>query len=201
MSIYSRETLERVANERYAECEAIIIEMSDIVKTVRPDFSTDIALGQYDLILQACLLNAAVSDGEFLPEEKSFIIEIAKHADIVPLLNNALKSQRKEPIDWNTIDDLDKDSMKNLAMVAGVVVKSYAREFVEIFAVVDKVVEEKSYFDLIYKATGLILVCVMGIDGDDLKGENALSEATAGLKMFNTLVKNRWEEILNEKKK
>ena len=52
-------------------------------------------------------------------------------------------------------------------------------------------------YDLIFKETGALLAVLAGIDGDDMKGEQALIETKKGLITFIRLVKNRWNEILN----
>lgn len=195
MKVYSSETLRAVAFQRYAECEAIIIEMSNIIKTVRPDFSTDVALGQYDVILQACMLSSAMQDGGLLAQEKGLIVDIARHTDILPLINDALKL--REPFDWDGLDELDEYTKNELLDTAYRVARDYADEFVDFFAVVDKVISEKSYYDLIFKETGALLAVLAGIDEDDMEGEQALIETKKGLITFIRLVKNRWNEILN----
>ncbi len=198
MSSYSYERLYKRAREKYDVCESIIIEMADLIKRVRPEFSTDVALAQFDLILQACMLNSALNDGDFVPLEKDFIVDIVKHTDIIPLINEALVAQGVGKIDWKTISSFSAETMKKASVLAAMIVKPYAEEFVDNFAIVDKAVKVKNYGELLRAQAELILLSLVGIDGDKIQSKKARGEASAGAKMYNLLVNKRWKKIISE---
>ena len=199
MSIFSFERYVAKAKESYNECEAIIIEMANIIKSVHPTFSTDIALGQFDLVLQACLLSTAVADGEFLKSERCYILEIARHTDILTLVNKEGRAKNEEwqDIAWTDLESFNEESLKRLSAIASCVVKDYANEFVQYFATVDKVIEGKDYKTLLFNSAGMIIAVMSGVDGDDLEDELPRIETAAGVRTYMTLIDKPWQEVLH----
>ena len=198
MAKFTQEQLTQIASNSYAECVEIVKEMGALVQTVQEDFSIEIALRQFDLILQATLLNAAVANDELADCELDFVGGIAQYSDILPVVNAAIKEQEPswEPIGWGDLLDLETDTLKKFALIAGACVEKYAEEFVSFFAVVDKVIEEKDYMDLLFAAVTKIAIAISGYDGDDLESEISDYESLAALAMYATLVNDRWKAIV-----
>lgn len=200
MAKYSQEQIESFVCQKYAECIEIVEEMGTLVQSVQPDFSTDIALRQFDVILQATLLNAAVIDGSFEDCELHFIGGIAKYSDLMPLVNAELTKQDSSwpGLTWNQINQLDPETKKHFAAVAAAVVDKYAEEFVSFFAIVDKVITEKDYMNLLYELVALIIVGFVGYDGDDNESEKANNEGSFALAIFEELVIKKWKAAIEE---
>lgn len=198
MAKFTQEQLTRIASNNYAECVEIIKEMGALVQTVQEDFSIEIALRQFDLILQATLLNAAVANDELADCELDFVGGIAQYSDILPVVNAAIQEHDStwQPIGWGDLMDLDSETLKKFAVIAGACVEKYAEEFVSFFAVVDKVIEEKDYMDILYSAVTKIAIAISGYDGDDLDTEASDYESLSALAMYSTLVNEKWKAIV-----
>lgn len=200
MAQYSAEQLFGLAQAKYDECEAIINEISTIVKGVQEDFDPKVAMICFDLIIQACLLNASVQDGELEHNEKVFVQNITKHGDLLSLVNSALKEHDAEWIDveWDDIGQFQAETQQQFAQISAAVVDPYAETFAGIFGIVDKVVTEKDYMNLLYDAVGTMFVALAGIDGDDIDTDVAREEGCLAFAIYDTMVNDKWKKAMEQ---
>ncbi|MBQ3589240.1 MAG: hypothetical protein II980_02195 [Clostridia bacterium] len=198
MASYSPEQIFALAQDNYAQCETIIKDISAALKAnVNPDFDENVFLGMFDIIIQSCLLNAAVKDGELEHNEIVFLTNITKHADIIPFINEEMKKQYPDwpDLTWEIIPQLEAETQQNVGYASVAVVEPYAKAFVEIFATVDKILTEVDLLDELTQKVGILLVGLTGIDGDDIESGVATDEGSIAFATFNLLVTEKWKEI------
>ena len=200
MAQYSAEQLFALAQAKYDECEAIVGEISQIIKGVQEDFDPQVAMICFDLIIQACLLNASVQDGQFEHNEKIFVQNITKHGDLMSFVNSALKQEDAswEDMSWDDIEQLQSETQQQLAQISAAIVDPYAETFAGMFGIVDKVVTEKDYMALLYDAVGTMFVAIAGIDGDDIDTDTAREEGCLAFAIYDVMVNDKWKKAMEE---
>ncbi len=201
MASYTPEQIFALAQDNYAQCEAIIKEVSAALKAnVDPNFNEEAVLGIFDVIIQSCLLNAAVKDGELEHNEIVFLTNIVNHADIIPVVNDEMRKQYADwpDLTWEIIPQLEAETQQNVGYAATAAVQPYAEEFVKIFATVDKILTEVDLLADLSEKVGLMLVGLTGIDGDDIESGIATEEGSIAFATFNMLVVEKWKEITGE---
>ena len=201
MASYSPEQVFALAQDNYAQCETIIKEVSAALKAnVDPNFNEEAFLGMFDVILQSCLLNAAVKDGELEHNEIVFLTNITKHADIIPLINDEMRKQYPDwpDLTWDIIPQLEAETQQNIGYASTAVVEPYAKAFVEIFATVDKILTEVNLLEDLTSKVGILFVGLTAIDGDDVESEIATEEGSMAFAAFSILVTEKWKEITGE---
>jgi hypothetical protein len=201
MASYSPEQVFALAQDNYAQCETIIKDISAALKAnVNPDFDENVFLGMFDIILQSCLLNAAVKDGELEHNEIVFLTNITKHADIIPLINDEMRKQYPDwpDLTWDIIPQLEAETQQNIGYASTAVVEPYAKAFVEIFATVDKILTEVDLLEDLTSKVGILFVGLTAIDGDDIESEIATEEGSMAFAAFSILVTEKWKEITGE---
>jgi hypothetical protein len=201
MASYSPEQVFALAQDNYAQCETIIKEVSAALKAnVDPNFNEEAFLGMFDVILQSCLLNAAVKDGELEHNEIVFLTNITKHADIIPLINDEMRKQYPDwpDLTWDIIPQLEAETQQNIGYASTAVVEPYAKAFVEIFATVDKILTEVNLLEDLTSKVGILFVGLTAIDGDDIESEIATEEGSMAFAAFSILVTEKWKEITGE---
>jgi len=200
MGVYSPETLFNVAKNKYAECEEIISEIVSIVQGVDVDISLESSMINFDLIIQTCMLSGAVQNGYFEHNEKVFVRDITKYGDLLGLLNHEFKKEMAEwrDISWDDIDGLDAGNKAVLSSLAVKIVEPAVSGFVGVMALVDKIVTEKDYMQLLYDRVGQMLVVLSGIDGDDLDSNEANAENRVSYNIYNQIVNDAWKREMNK---
>ena len=112
----------------YEDAKKIVKDLSDYAKTIASEFSYDIAMRQFDMILQAVLLNVAVEDGQFVNVEAQFIDKITDYADVLVRVNNKIKED--EPswtnVSWSDIGALSEDARDKFAIIVATIVDEIA---------------------------------------------------------------------------
>lgn len=197
MSEYSPEQIFRLACSAYDDARFLVREMSNIAKQIIEDFPVDVPMGQYDLVLQASLLNAAISDGKFESIEKQFIDKITDYCDLMLLINAELRAEIEDwtDITWDHIALLDDETRKKLVGISVSIVEKHTLGLVQLFAIIDKAIEERDFIAELREITTRIIVTFALIDGDDLESENVKNEALHALAVFEYIVGQKWSAI------
>lgn len=198
---FSKEQLIARARAEYEECEKIITMVSGALKkSVDPEFENTTAMICFDIIVQSCLLNGAVQDGQLEPAEIEFIKSITKYANLLPFVNAEMtKQDPKWPsLGWNDIATLDSDVQQSIALISAAVVVDYADMFTKIFATVDKILKDTDLLSLINERVYAMFIALSGIDGDELKDDIAKKETVRSVIIYNALVADKWKEITGE---
>ena len=184
-----------IACSAYDEAKEIIRELTTYVKIASPDFSFEIAMKQFDMILQGILLRTAADDGYFLDEERQFIEKITDYGDIMAYFNKKGKS-----ISWDSFDGLSAEDKKDISLKMAVLLKDMANDFVAPFAIVDALLP-KDYCEIITEKIGIIGLSLAACDGDSQESSDFKNEAAVVYVLVNNLIKEKWQEIASQHEK
>ncbi len=198
MARYTVEQVYRTACARYEIVKSVVCEMSELVRQAQGDLKDESAMATIDLIIQATLLNVAVTDGSFQEAEKQFIDVLTEYGDLIKFVNFEAKRQNSSwcDISWDSISELDAETKKKLGAIAGTIVDPYATSFVKIFASIDKLVEERDYIKILRESIEGIIVALSVIDGDDIDSNRANAEVFVGFSILDLLLTKKWEEVV-----
>ena len=173
----------KIACKIYEDSKKTIRELSDIAKSVAPKFSYEIAMAQYDLILQAILLRTAMEDGYFLEEELQFVQKITEYGDIM-----AYFKKKGVNVSWDIFNGGTDESRKELSLTMLVALKEIADDFVTPFAIIDAALP-KDYCEEITKQIGTICLSLACCDGDTTNSDAFKHEAVVAVTLVNKTIK------------
>lgn len=183
----------RRACEQYDEAKEIIRELSSFVQIAQKDFSFDKAVKQFDLILQAILLNTAAEDGHFLDEEKQFIEKITDYADLMAFISR----KHDVNISWDSYGTLTSEKRKDLALKILADLDDMAQNFVLPFALVDALLP-KDYCEELTEKMSLIGACLAGCDGDDVESECFKKELIMAFVLIQKSIREKWKAVVDK---
>ena len=180
------------ACNEYAKATGFITRVSEIIQTKQPGFKTEIALSQFDVILQNILIACAIDDGRIFRIESSFIQKITDHADILDYLNNAVQKKHSVSLDlsWERLENLPKKQLDQLKDIMKQELFDVINDFVQPFAIVDAIDTANDHLSFFLDRILAIVGAMSTISGSlETKEEAArvaqvLADAT---KMFQTL--------------
>lgn len=178
-----------IACEAYNDSKELIKELSTYAKMASPSFSFELAMKQFDLVLQGILLRTATEDGYFLEEERQFIEKITDYGDIMTHFNNIGIS-----LSWDMFDNISNEQQKDLSLQMLAALTELADDFVKYFALVDAVFP-KDYCELLTEKMGMICIALAKCDGDDFDSNAFKSEGLVAVTLMNKLVKDKWMEL------
>ena len=180
----------------YEEAKRIIRDLSNAATEFKSDFSYEIAMKQFDLIVQCILLNLAVQDRDFCELEKVFIKNIVEYTDLLDVVNEIVKSENPEWIDitWDVINELTPENKEKLGLICANVIEKYADQFTYFFSAID-VIDERDYLD---ELRGCIFkLCIMldavdegGFDPDAIVD----AEAERGIAIYKAIFQDNWDK-------
>lgn len=199
MATFSAERSFKFACNKYEEAKEVIRELSQIVQNIKKDFSFEIAMREYDELLQCILLKVALSDGHFLESEKQFIAKITDYGDILLHINRSLRQSTEfnGNITWDTISSLNENQKEEISNnFIMTIINDDLSDFVDVFAVIDALTPT-NYLEIIKDVTMNIIGSLCLVDGDDAESNTANLEFTIGEKMFELVFGERWEKVKN----
>ncbi|MBO5313434.1 MAG: hypothetical protein J6B29_05650 [Clostridia bacterium] len=197
MAKYSMEDLFKVACAEYAGCKEIVGEITSAVQAIQPSITIETTMTAFDMVLQSILLSVATIDSKMYAEEKHFINLLTEYGDILALVNSEFTKEYKEEsnITWDDVADFDNETRAKVAVISAALVDPYATSMVNIFATVDKAIEERDYIAMLREKVLTIIMALSGIDGDDLESQTSEAEYAIGVKVFDRLVYEKWKNI------
>lgn len=184
-----------LACRTYDEAKEVIRELTTYVQAASPDFSFEIAMKQFDMILQGILLRTAADDGYFLDEERQFIEKITDYGDIMSYFN-----KKGIPISWDSFEGLSVEDQKDISLKMVVLLKEMANDFVTPFAIVDALLP-KDYCEIITEKIGIIGLSLAACDGDADDSSDFKKEAGVVYVLVNNMIKEKWQEIVSKREK
>ena len=200
MAKYTTEEIYRNACTRYEIVKGVVHEMTEIINNASPEsLREESAMTAVDLIIQATLLNVAVTDGQFTEIEKQFIDVLTEYGDVLAFVNNEIKKSTDNwrEITWNDIDDLEDEVKKKLGAIVASIVDPYAESFVNVFSALDKLVTERDYLKILRESIEGIIISLSLIDGDNIDSQRVGAESYVGFSVLEILLVKKWEEKLN----
>ena len=174
----------------YEDAKAIVKELSDYAKSVAPDFSFEVSMRQFDLMLQGILLRIAVEDGYYLEEERQFIQKITDYADIMSFYNNNGVS-----VSWDMFDGMTDSDRKDLSLKMLVSLDGLIDNFVTPFAIIDKALP-KDYCKELTSNVGGICMALAFCDADSKESEAFKAEGTVAVALVEKMIVEKWENMM-----
>ena len=178
---YVQENFNRAVVE-YEKAKEIIEELSNVVRSVNPGFSAEIAQREFDLILQCILINVAISDGNFSDIESQFIEKITTYGDVLAF---ARAKMDIPALNWENVQLIGQNSQRQLMRMIEDELNIYIDNFVQSFAAINIISTKKNIKDY-HQLLGIQIIKVasalMKIDGVSEKvEEDALLHKIANL--------------------
>ena len=201
MASIEKSALISAAQQAYTECEQLITGTAEVLAR-----NTDVAdkeqlpklsMETFDIILQACLLNSAVSDGQLEEEEIEFIRTVTKHADLLESEMYGFQIKGKK-FTWEDYAKLSTEDQQQVGLEITAVLKEAVTTFVKLFATVDKVLTEVDFLELLLERAVFIFVALAGVDGDDYESEIVKTETAWAGATLRVLLVDTWREITGE---
>lgn len=190
-----------IACTEYEKAKGIVGDLSEIAKKVSESFSYEIAMKQFDMILQAILLNIAVEDKDFCALELAFIKNITDYADVLGMVNATLKKQNSEWIDieWGHINQLNPDNKDKFGVICAAVVANIADDFTKYFAPID-VIDDRDFLQELQACIFKICILLASIDEggiQDIVDGKVPSEQLRGIAIYEKLFHDNWKKYMD----
>ena len=175
----------------YEEAKGIIKELVNYARSVSPDFSYDVSMRQFDLVLQAVLLRIAVEDGYYLDEERQFIEKITDYADIMTYFKN-----KGVNISWESFISLSDSDRKELSLKMVVALDEILTDFITPFAIIDKALPRDYCTDLT-NIIGGICIGLARCDADSKDSDAYKAEGSVAVVLIEKVIKEKWNAVMN----
>ena len=197
MANLPKEQLLALAKAKYEECEQIIeIVAQAVTKATGSDYEKEGAMVCFDFIVQSCLFNAAVVDGQLELAEIELIKVVSKYADLISLINEEFKKEDSnwQDISWQSLTRLPSKTQEALALHSASLVSQHATSFAKLFGLMDKVMEKTDLLQVLNERVFALFVALSGVDGEDLGAQGVKAESTRALIIYNKLVIEEWKK-------
>ena len=178
-----------IACSVYEQAKEIIKELSAYAKLALPEFSFEVSMVQFDLLLQGILLRTAMEDGYFLKEEREFIEKITDYADIMQYYN-----KRGVDITWENFYDFSDKDRKELSLKMLAALNTIADNFIAPFALIDAAFA-RDYCEELSQKIGVICMAFSYCDGDQENSTCVKSEMGVALTLLNKVIVEKWQEV------
>lgn len=151
-------------------------------------YDTRITLYQFDLILQAILLNMALIDGNFHRLERRLIQRITDYGDLTVYLRR--EGSFGPELSWDSLAALAAPEQRRLLEQLPDVLEQTCRSFVQPLALVDASERSVDFLEQLEGELGEIAGSLSDVDGVPRS-----EEMTAYVHMQEHLLTRRWREI------
>ena len=187
-----------VAVKNYENAMEQIEALAELAKKTNDKFKVEISKRQYDYIIQASLLHAAIENGKIDGEEIDFMKDITKHGDALSLFNLKIKDEIKDLPDltWENIGEilttLSVNGKARFFKKFDTIVGNIADDFVKWFAPIDAKDTAVDYLKLLDTALDGIIHSFTRCHGIEPK-EVTDAEIAAAKKAKKSLLVDRWK--------
>lgn len=151
-------------------------------------YDTRVTLYQFDLILQAILLNMALIDGNFHRLERKLILKITDYGDLMSYLRR--EGSFGSELRWDSLAGLDADAQQRLVDRLPVILERTCNSFVQPLALVDGAVDSVDFLERLERELGEIAESMSQVDGVP-----RTEEQQAYASMLEHLLTDRWRKI------
>ncbi len=163
-------TIQDVFNEgirAYNNGVAVVNAMNQVIidNALIEDFEAKYPLAEFDLLVQYVLLETALADGRFSPNEGQFIDKITDTADIIKLMG-------ADTPNWTWLaQNKGLDTIRNYISKVQDLARPYIDHFGEMFGLLDKIDTSRAYLDELIESFKDLTVSFCYIDGDPREEE------------------------------
>lgn len=156
------------AQAKYNEVIETLTKFANMIEqATEGKFSTDIALVQFDCILQYMLLHEAIADGKISHVEQQFINFITDRGDILKVV----KAKTGVELTWNELESISGETGSELLKALTPVYGELLCDFVGSVAKVDGYIKEVDLLKLINDNIIAIFAAFANVDGDATDAE------------------------------
>lgn len=182
------------ACESYDHARELVENVAEAYRKVEKDisgsttFNPGITMAEFDQILQGILLTQALADNDFDRLERQFIDKITDHGDLLTYIK--FKTDGQISLTWDNIAWMDSKTQGELIKILPAILESRCKDFLAPFLIVEKIVEEVDFMNILVNDIAEIGACLAYVDGqvDEIEPE--------GMKaMLTTLLLNPWIEM------
>ena len=182
------------AQGKYNEVIDTLTKFANIIeKATEGKFSTDIALVQFDCILQYMLLHEAIADGKISHVEQQFINYITDRGDILKVG----KAKTGVELTWDELENISGETGTELLKALTPVYGELLTDFVGSVAKVDGYVKEIDLLKLINDNIIAIFAAFANVDGEATDAERD-SVINAYVDLFVSYYQKAVEDAENE---
>lgn len=182
------------AQAKYNEVIDTLTKFANIIEqATEGKFSTNIALVQFDCILQYMLLHEAIADGKISHVEQQFINFITDRGDILKVV----KAKTDVEITWDDLESISGETGVELLKALTPVYGELLNDFVGSVAKVDGYIKEVDLLKLINDNIIAIFAAFASVDGDatDAERDNVIN---AYVDLFVSYYQKAVEDAENE---
>ena len=182
------------AQAKYNEVIDTLTKFANIIEqATEGKFSTNIALVQFDCILQYMLLHEAIADGKISHVEQQFINFITDRGDILKVV----KAKTDVEITWDDLESISGETGVELLKALTPVYGELLNDFVASVAKVDGYIKEVDLLKLINDNVIAIFAAFASVDGDatDAERDNVIN---AYVDLFVSYYQKAVEDAENE---
>lgn len=156
------------AQAKYNEVIDTLTKFANMIEqATEGKFSTDIALVQFDCILQYMLLHEAIADGKISHVEQQFINFITDRGDILKVV----KAKTDVELTWDELESISGETGAELLKALTPVYGELLADFVGSVAKVDGYIKEIDLLKLINDNIIGIFAAFASVDGDATDAE------------------------------
>ena len=156
------------AQAKYNEVIDTLTKFANMIEqATEGKFSTDIALVQFDCILQYMLLHEAIADGKISHVEQQFINYITDRGDILKVV----KAKTDVELTWDELESISGETGSELLKALTPVYGELLADFVGSVAKVDGYIKEIDLLKLINDNIIGIFAAFASVDGDATDSE------------------------------
>ena len=182
------------AQAKYNEVIDTLTKFANIIEqATEGKFSTNVALIQFDCILQYMLLHEAIADGKISHVEQQFINFITDRGDILKVV----KAKTDVEITWDELESISGETGVELLKALTPVYGELLNDFVGSVAKVDGYIKEVDLLKLINDNIIAIFAAFASVDGDatDAERDNVIN---AYVDLFVSYYQKAVEDAENE---
>lgn len=151
-------------------------------------YDTRITLRQFDVILQAILLNMALIDGDFHRLERRLIDKLTRYGDLLDRLRQ--ETDGGLDLSWDKIQDLSPEERTQLLDRLPELLDQLCTSFVRTMAMVDGQVDSIDFLERLERELREIALSLSDVDG-----QSRPAELQAYTDMLDHLLTDRWKRI------
>ncbi|MBQ7365061.1 MAG: hypothetical protein IJW46_05645 [Clostridia bacterium] len=182
------------AQAKYNEVIETLSKFANIIEqATEGKFSTDIALVQFDCILQYMLLHEAVADGKISHVEQQFINFITDRGDILKVV----KAKTDVELTWDELEAVSGEAGQELLKALTPIYGELLADFVGSVAKVDGYIKEVDLLKLINDNIIGIFALFSQVDGESTDAERD-SVVNAYVDLFVSFYQKAVEDAENE---
>ena len=182
------------AQAKYNEVTETLSKFADMIeKATEGKFSTNIALVQFDCILQYILLHEAIADGKISHVEQQFINFITDRGDILKVV----KAKTGVELTWDGLENISGETGTELIKALTPIYAELLQDFVGSVAKVDGYLKDIDLLSMINDNLIGIFALFAQVDGDAEDSERD-AVINAYVDLFVTFYKKAVEEAEEE---